>query len=119
VAAQSQLEMLIEGRRLVERATRWLVRNNPGSIDISLTNRYYQPGAEMMADAMPAVLDGVDREAFDARATKLREAGVPEDLARRVAGMPLLLSVFDIVEVERATKRELGAVMSTYLSLGS
>ena len=29
VDAETQLEMLIEGRRLVERATRWLVRANP------------------------------------------------------------------------------------------
>jgi glutamate dehydrogenase len=119
VAAQTQLDMLIEGRKLVERATRWLVRNNPGSIDIAITNRYYKPGAEMVAAAMPGVLDGVDREAFDARIGKLREAGVPTELAKRVSGMPSLLSVFDIVEVEGATHRELEVVMSTYFSLGS
>ncbi len=119
VAAQTQLEMLIEARRLVERATRWLVRNNPASIDIALTIRYYKPGADMLAEAMPDVLDGVDRESFDARAARLREAGVAPELARRVAGMPSQLSVFDIVEVEAATKRNLELVMATYFSLGS
>ncbi len=119
VHAQTQLEMLIEARRLVERATRWLVRNNPRGIDIAITNRYYKPGAEMLSEAMPGVLDGVDRVAFDARVAELEESGVPIALARRVAGMPSQLSVFDIVEVERATKRELGVVMSTHFSLGS
>jgi glutamate dehydrogenase len=119
VAAQTQLEMLIEGRRLVERATRWLVRNNPDGIDIAITNRYYQPGARTVADAMPGVLDGADREAFDERVHKLREAGVPDDLARRAAAMPSLLSVFDIVGVESATKRQLDQVMAVYFGLGS
>jgi glutamate dehydrogenase len=64
-------------------------------------------------------LQGAGREAFDARADELRSAGVPAELAARVAGMPSQLSVFDVVEVEAATQRELGLVMSTYFSLGS
>ena len=81
VDAETQLEMLIEARRLVERATRWLVRNNPRGIDIAITIRYFGPGAEMLSEAMPGVLDGVDRETFDARAAELEESGVPTALA--------------------------------------
>jgi glutamate dehydrogenase len=119
VDAQLQLEMLIEGRRLVERATRWLVRNNPQSINISYTCRYFDPGAKMLARSLPEVLDGTDRETFDARARELTDGGVPSELAGRVAGMPSLLSVFDIVEVADASKRELEPVMAVYFSLGS
>ncbi len=119
VDAETQLQMLIEGRKLVERATRWLVRANPRSIDISVTTRYFQPGAQMLADALPGVLDGDDREAFDSLAHELRQAGVPEELARRAAGMSALLSVFDIVEVAEARKREPEAVMRTYFRLGA
>jgi glutamate dehydrogenase len=119
VQAQVQLDMLIEGRKLVERATRWLVRNNPHSIDIAYTNRYFEDGARTLASALPEVLDGGDRESFDRRAAELVDAGVPPELAGRVAGMPSLLSVFDIVQVADAIKRELEPVMVTYFSLGS
>jgi glutamate dehydrogenase len=95
------------------------VRNNPDGIDIAITNRYYQPGARMVAEAMPGVLDGADREVFDERVHKLGEAGVPAELARRAAAMPSLLSVFDIVGVESATKRQLEQVMEVYFGLGS
>jgi glutamate dehydrogenase len=111
--------MLIDGRRLVERATRWLVRANPRAINIEITIRYFQPGAKMLARDLPDVLDGADREAFAARRDELRRAGVPDGLAERVAGMPSMVSLFDIVEVARATKRSEEAVMRIYFRLGS
>jgi glutamate dehydrogenase len=119
VEAQTQLEMLIEARRLVERSTRWLVRNNPHSINVAITNRRFEPGAKMLAAALPGVLDGDDREAFDNRDEELRKSGVPPELSARAAGMPSMLAVFDIVEVAGAITREQDAVMSTYFSLGS
>jgi glutamate dehydrogenase len=119
VEAGSQLQMLIEGRRLVERATRWLVRSNGDGIDIEATLRHYEPGARMLAEALPDVLDGADREVYDRRVGELTEAEVPSELVHRVAGMPALLSVFDIVEVADATDRESEDVMVTYFQVGS
>jgi glutamate dehydrogenase len=119
VEADTQLAMLIEGRRLVERATRWLVRSNPRSIHIAVTSHYYAPGARMLLGALPDVLDGSDREAFDARAAELTDAGVPDALARRAAAMPALISTFDIVEVANSTRHDPDTVMRTYFRLGS
>jgi glutamate dehydrogenase len=119
VDAETQLAMLIDGRRLVERATRWLVRANPNAINIALTTHYFEPGAKMLVAALPDVLDGADRESFDARAAELGGAGVPRELARLVAGMPALLSTFDIVEVAAAIDQEPETVMVTHFSLGS
>jgi glutamate dehydrogenase len=118
VSAQTQLEMLIHGRRLVERASRWLVRHNPEGIDIAMTVRYFEPGAAALSKAFPEVLEGADREAFDARAAELQEAGVAEPLALRVAAMPSLYSALDVVEVANATRRSLEAVTATYFKLG-
>ena len=119
VEARVQLSMLIEGRRLVERATRWLVRANPGAINIALTTRYFQPGAAMLGDALPGLLAGDDRSAFDARAAELASANVPPDLARRVASMPTMLAVFDIVEVASSVGRDPEVVMEAYFRMGA
>jgi glutamate dehydrogenase len=115
----TQLEMLIHARRLVERATRWLVRANPGSIDIELTVRRYQPGAELLAGALPGVLSGADRAAFDARLNELLESGVPPELAAQSARMSSLLYAFDVVDVAEATGRDQRLVTATYFGLGS
>jgi glutamate dehydrogenase len=119
VAAAAQLEMLTEGRRLVERATRWLVRANSQGIDIAVTIRAFEPGARMLAAALPELLEGIDRDTFDVRAAELRAVGVPAELARRVAGMPSWLPVFDIVEVAELTKRKPDDVMRIHFRVGS
>jgi glutamate dehydrogenase len=119
VQATTQLAMLIEGRRLVERATRWLARSNPTAIDIALTTRWFKPGAQLLQAALPDVLDGGDRWAFASRTDELVGAGVPQELAVRVAGMPSMLSVFDIVEVSRASTRPPEFVMAIYFGIGA
>jgi glutamate dehydrogenase len=115
----TQLEMLIDGRRLVERATRWLVRAHAEAIDIDVIAHRYAAGAEQLARALPDVLLGLDREAFDERRRELDEAGVPAVLSRRVASMQSLLSVFDIVEDGAATGQPQPVVTATYFGLGA
>ncbi len=119
IDAKTQLEMLIEGQRLVERATRWLVRAHPEPIDIDATRRRFRRGAEQLEDALPDVLEGIDREAFERRRDQLTEASVPAELARRVASMQALLSVFDIVEEEEATGQPQPLVTEVYFGLGT
>jgi glutamate dehydrogenase len=119
VPAKLQLSMLIDGRKLVERATRWLLRANTRTIDIAFTVRYFEAGAEMLAKALPDVLSGADREAFDTRLAELTDAGVPVELAHRVAGLPAMLAVFDVVEVAEAIGRDPAVVMQTYYPIGS
>ena len=119
IHAGTQLAMLIEGRRLVERASRWLVRAHREPIDIDAASLRFGPGAEAMSRALPDVLEGLDREEFDRRLSELIEAAVPDPLARRVASFQALLGVFDIVEEAAATAREQSIVMSTYFGLGA
>ncbi|MFZ0970849.1 MAG: NAD-glutamate dehydrogenase domain-containing protein, partial [Solirubrobacteraceae bacterium] len=119
VAAQTQLQMLIEARRLVERSTRWLVRANPYQVSIAQTIRRFEPGAKMLAAALPDALEGADRETFDAKAAELEQAGVPAELARRTAGMPSMLALFDIVEVASSTEHDQADVLRVYFRLGS
>jgi glutamate dehydrogenase len=119
VSADVQLEMLIDGRRLVERSTRWLVRAYPDEVDISVTIRYFEEGAKKLAEAMPDILQGVDRETYDQRLEELKSAGVPKELAARSAAMPSMLAVFDTVEAAKATQRQQEMVMQVYFLLGA
>jgi glutamate dehydrogenase len=120
IEAGTQLAMLNEARRLVERAARWLVRSGArGRLDISAMVARFAPAAEMLAGALPDVLRGRDHEAFEDRLVELQAAGVPDALARRVASMQALLYVFDIVVEAAATKRPQGEVMDAYFDIGA
>ena len=76
IDAQTQLEMLIEGRRLVERATRWLVRANAETIDIEATTERFLAG-----DA-----DARRRAARRARGRRRRDLRAPPGRAQRGGG---------------------------------
>ncbi len=120
IEAGTQLSILIEGRRLVERATRWLVRSRGRSaIDVAATTARFAPGAEALAAALPAVLSGADRHSFQDRLVELAAAGVPPGLAQRVASLPALLAVFDIVEDGELTGIAQPVVMAVYFGLGA
>jgi glutamate dehydrogenase len=119
VDANVQLDMLIEARRLVERSTRWLVRANPHGIDIEETIGCFEDGAKMLADALPEILNGADRKGFETRSEELVNAGVSAELACRVAGMPAMVSLFDIVGAARETDRDPAVVTAVYFRLGA
>ena len=119
VDAQTQIAMLIEARRLVERASRWLVRATPTSINIARRSRYFADGARMLSEALPDILGDAERERFDAVAAELVDTGVPPELARRVAAFPSLLYTFDVVEVSDGTGHNPNVVMETYFRLGA
>ncbi|MEA2196564.1 MAG: glutamate dehydrogenase, partial [Solirubrobacteraceae bacterium] len=118
IAAQTQIEMLLDGRRLVERATRWLVRSPQRSIDIAATVAQFAPGAATLMRSLPELLDAGDRVLWQAKFDKLEGAGVPTDVAQRVAGMPWAFPVLDIVEVAQATGHSVEAVAAVYFRLG-
>jgi glutamate dehydrogenase len=120
IEAGTQLSMLIEGRRLVERAARWVVRAGPrDGIDVTAMTDRFAPAAQMLAAALPDVLRGLDREQFDERRTDLEEGGVPGELAHRVASMQSLLSVFDIAVDAGLTGAKQPVVTDAYFAIGS
>jgi glutamate dehydrogenase len=119
MAADVQLEMLLEGRKLVERATRWLLRSRPRPLDIVSEIEHFAPGAALLSETLLSVLVGPDRTALEHAAAGYVRAGAPEELAARVAGLGAMFSVFDIVEVAAAAEAPLAEVAEVYYSLGA
>ncbi|HEY0632918.1 MAG TPA: hypothetical protein VGC98_12755, partial [Thermoleophilaceae bacterium] len=119
VPAETQLEMLLEGRRLVERGTRWLLRNRRRPLDIADTVADFGPGAAVLYESMPKLLSAPDAEPFARRADELRTAGVPGDLPVRVAALPAMFAALDVVEVARETGLDVAAVAAVHFRLGS
>jgi glutamate dehydrogenase len=60
----------------------------------------------------------MDRQTYDTRLAELSEAGVVPELARRVASMPALLSVFDIVEDAAACGADQYTATCVYFGIG-
>jgi glutamate dehydrogenase len=119
VAAETQLEMLLEGRRLVERGTRWFLRNRRRPLAIAEAVSQFVSGAAVLYESMPKLLGSPDAEPLARRADELAEAGVPPNLAVRVASLPTMFAALDIVEVARETGLDVESVAEVHFHLGS
>jgi glutamate dehydrogenase len=118
VAADVQVSMLMEGRRLVERGSRWLLGHRSRPLDIGATVRLFAPGAAALFDAVPRLLGPSDVEPLTVQADELEQAGVPPGLAHRVASMSTMFATFDIVEVAAEAELDVEQVAAVHFRLG-
>jgi len=118
VDAAVQIEMLLEARRLVERATRWLLRSRPRPLDIGAEIERFAAGAAAVGEAVPDVLVPSERDELEARVSALAGHGAPEELARRVAGLSDRFAALDIVGVADATGTEIDEVAGLHFLVG-
>jgi glutamate dehydrogenase len=118
VSAETQLGMLLEARRLVERATRWLLRNRRRPVDIAAEVERFAAGARALSEALPRILVDAERASRDEHVSELISAGVPEPLAARVASLAALFAALDVVEVASATARPVDDVAALHFLLG-
>ena len=85
VPATVQQSMLFEGRKLVERCTRWLLRHQSLPLDVSAIIQRFAPGVAVTAHTYLEYLSDEQRGMVEARVEELAGADVPEALARRIA----------------------------------
>ena len=118
VAAKHQIDMLLEGRKLVERASRWLLRNRPQPLDVESNIAYFIDGVRAVAEVIPDRIPEHGRRLIDKEASRRLDAGVPEALARRVSLYNELVSALDIIEVASSEQMSVDDVSAVYFLLG-
>jgi glutamate dehydrogenase len=118
VEASIQTKIMLDARKLVERATRWLLRYRRTPLDVGGTISYFSDGAKELAESIPAILMAGDREAVENAAGRLVEAGVPQDLAERAATLGPMFPALDITDVANANGEPLETAAAVYFALG-
>ncbi|WP_424893340.1 NAD-glutamate dehydrogenase [Streptomyces sp. XH2] len=108
VAADVQTQIRLHSRRLVERGTRWLLNNRPQPLELAGTIDFFHDGVARVWSELPKLLRGADMEWWQSIHDELVAAGVPDELAVRVAGFSSVFPALDIVAVaDRAGKEPL------------
>jgi glutamate dehydrogenase len=118
IDAETQMRMRIEMRTLVERASRWLVNNRRPPMDSRATVELFRERAEALMQAMPDILTGVEKRAFELRRDRLVGKGVPEDLAERVAVLPPAYAILTVVETATRDDTDPIDVARVHFALG-
>jgi glutamate dehydrogenase len=118
VEARIQTRMMLDARKLVERATRWLLRNRRMPLDIEATISHFSDGAAELSERIPGILLDGDREAVENAAQRLIDANVPPELAGRAASLGPLFPALDITDVTNSTGQPLETTAEVYFTLG-
>jgi glutamate dehydrogenase len=117
VGAGVQVRAMLEGRKLTERAARWLLAFRRPPFDVRSTYEFFAAGVLTVAGGLPKLLAGRDLVGFDERRQEYREAGVPDNLADRIAAMVPAYSAFDIVDIAYGTGRSVDETAEVYFDL--
>ncbi|MEV5592839.1 NAD-glutamate dehydrogenase [Streptomyces sp. NPDC052496] len=118
VAADVQTRIRLHSRRLVERGTRWLLNNRPQPLELSETIDFFAERVAGVWAELPKLLCGSDLEWHQRILDELTEAGVPAELATRVAGFSSAFPALDIVAIADRTGKKPLDVAEVYYDLG-
>ncbi len=118
VEARIQTRIMLDARKLLERATRWLLRYRRMPLDIQATISHFSEGANDLAERVPDVLLDGDREAVENSSQRLIDERVPRDLAERAATLGPMFAALDITDVANSTRESLEATAAVYFTLG-
>ncbi|MFD5033750.1 NAD-glutamate dehydrogenase [Streptomyces sp. NPDC058405] len=118
VPAAVQTRIRLHSRRLVERGTRWLLGNRPQPLEIAGTIEFFSAGVEQVWAQLPTMLRGAELEWYQAILKELTGAGVPEEVALRVAGFSSVFPTLDIVAIADRTGQDALSVAEVYYDLG-
>jgi len=117
VDSGARIAVVLEARKLMERASRWLLVNRRPPFSIAETANALAPGVATVRSGLPKFLSGRDLAGYEERRVSFAELGVPTALAEEVAAMVPSYSAFDIVTAAQATGYTVEETAAVYFQL--
>ncbi|MGI9646437.1 MAG: NAD-glutamate dehydrogenase domain-containing protein, partial [Ilumatobacteraceae bacterium] len=111
----TQIDLLLDARRMAERGTVWLLRHRHPPLDVAQAIDTFAAGVAFLGESLDEVVGprvGADIERLR---TERVEVGVPEDLAARAARWPRMHTGFDIVELAHGQRCNVADAAHSYL----
>jgi glutamate dehydrogenase len=119
ISGKAQLELYAAVQDLLLDRLVWFLRNVDLRLGLEKIIGHYRDGIAQVAAALDTALSKPAAAARTARAEGLIKAGVPDALARRVAGLAVLKAAPDIVLVADRAGKPVGEVTATYFATES
>lgn len=104
---------------LLRRITRWIAAHPGHDLDIQYILHQLKPGMVIMREHFHSLMSAQERAAIECRAAEYLEAGFPRELALRIAELPELANVLDIVETAAQRELDVRRVAIVFFSLGN
>jgi len=114
VKLDTQLEMFLEARRMVERGALWLLRHRRPPLEIPAVVAEFRPGIAELSTTMDSHLRGRMRDQLFANEAARLAARVPERVAQRSVAWPLMHTAFDVIDLARRQGLTVSQTASAY-----
>ncbi len=118
VPAEIQTWMRLQARTVVERATRWLAVNRRPPIDIAWQVGFFEAPMARLLTELPGLLTGGELALYESRRDRMLGAGVPKELAERIAVLSPAYAGLGMIETAVSTGTDLYEVAQVYYALG-
>ncbi|WP_374727404.1 NAD-glutamate dehydrogenase [Haloactinomyces albus] len=100
--------MVLETRRLLDRASRWLLSNRPQPLAIGAEISRFRPVVAELSASVQSLLRGRAAENAAEYAGRLTASGVPSNLAERLGALLDTYALLDITEIAELAERDAG-----------
>jgi glutamate dehydrogenase len=117
IDVDARIALVLEARKLMERATRWLLVNRRPPFGIAETVSFLNEGVATVRSAIPKLLAGRDLAGYEERRASFAARGVPAELADEVAAMVPSYSAFDIVQSAATCGRGVEETAAVYFAV--
>ena len=119
VPADLQATMILELMELARQATLWFARNLPKPLEIAAVVGDFAPGIEAIWSNLQSFQTETTAQAIKEAAEQLVSAGVPHELAVRIAGAENMGAACHIVQAAGQINQPVDDVARTYFALGA
>lgn len=115
-----QIQLFLDIQQLIERTVFWFLRNYPQPLAIADTLTLFTKGVGELASSLAEVIPegSLEDQAFKRKQQQYVEAGVPEALAKKIAGLDIMASACDIVQVANEHGLPTHIVGKIYFEMG-
>ncbi|WP_216216114.1 NAD-glutamate dehydrogenase [Amycolatopsis aidingensis] len=100
--------MVLETRRVLDRAARWFLTNRPQPLAVGAEITRFGGTVAELVPKLPDLLRGREADAVRSNAAELVEQGVPAGFANRIACLLHAYGLLDVTEVAELAEQEVG-----------
>lgn len=118
INSKKQIEMMMLYVRLSRRITRWFLRTQRRSMDITEIVKIYSQGVTELKISIPAILSEERRVKYEEHYQGLLEEGIPSNLAHDLTVTRGLFSSTDIIEIAYKRSMKVSQVAEVYFGIG-
>jgi glutamate dehydrogenase len=99
-------EVVLESRRLLDRASRWFLTNRPQPLAVGATVSRFAATVRALRAELPQLMRGRELAAVQEKTAELRSRGLGEELAMRSAALLYDYGLLDVVELTELAERD-------------